>query len=94
MGMASTNRHENDQMADIQAIKARLTLTATAVAVGVSILIAGIPWAFSVHGRITAIETHFKGMEIPPEWFREKVADNTRDIQELEQRVKDLERRQ
>lgn len=33
-----------------------ITLTCL-VGVGVSVLLAGVPWAFSVHGRLTRIET-------------------------------------
>lgn len=34
-----------------------VTLLTGLVGVGVSILMAGIPWAYSMHGRLTKIET-------------------------------------
>ena len=52
------------------------------VAVGVSVLLAGIPWAYSVHGRLATIETS----------LRDAVAALAR-LHELEQRVLRLEMR-
>jgi len=35
-------------------------LLTSLVGVGVSILLAGIPWAYGIHGRLTQIETSLK----------------------------------
>ncbi|MGY8768987.1 MAG: hypothetical protein ACKVH8_11255 [Pirellulales bacterium] len=34
-----------------------ITILTCLVGTGVSIMLAGIPWAYSVHGRLTCIET-------------------------------------
>ena len=52
----------------------------------VAIMVAGIPWAFSLHGRLAAIETKLDGLEVPPGWFK-------RDVDELQERVDDIENR-
>ena len=41
-------------------IDAAITVLTSLVAVGVLILLAGIPWAYGVHGRLTKIETSLK----------------------------------
>ena len=37
-----------------------LPLLTSLVATGVAILLAGIPWAYGIHGRLTTIETTLK----------------------------------
>jgi hypothetical protein len=37
-----------------------LPLLTSLVAAGVAILLAGIPWAYGIHGRLTTIETTLK----------------------------------
>ncbi|MEX2027044.1 MAG: hypothetical protein WEH44_07080 [Pirellulaceae bacterium] len=37
-----------------------LPLLTSLVATGVAILLAGIPWAYGIHGRLTTIETALK----------------------------------
>lgn len=38
-------------------IEAAVTILTTMVGVGVTIMLAGIPWAYSIQGRLTRIET-------------------------------------
>lgn len=37
--------------------EASITLLTTLVSLGVMILVAGIPWAYTIHGRLATIET-------------------------------------
>ena len=57
-----------------------LPLLTSLVAAGVAILLAGIPWAYGIHGRLTTIETTLK----------EHLLDR-QDWQGLERRVARLE---
>jgi hypothetical protein len=57
-----------------------LPLLTSLVAVGVAILLAGIPWAYGIHGRLTTIETTLKEHLLRREQW-----------QELERRVMRLE---
>jgi hypothetical protein len=41
-------------------VDASITLLTSLVSLGVVILLAGIPWAYGVHGRLTMIETSLK----------------------------------
>jgi len=47
-----------------------MTLLTCLVGAGVSILLAAVPWAYSVHGRLTKIETHLKETLAPAEQIR------------------------
>jgi hypothetical protein len=38
-------------------VEASITLLTSLVSIGVVILLAGIPWAYTIHGRLTTIET-------------------------------------
>ena len=42
------------------AVESFVPLLTSLVGIGVSILLAGIPWAYGVHGRLTQIETSLK----------------------------------
>jgi hypothetical protein len=57
-----------------------LPLLTSLVAVGVAILLAGIPWAYGIHGRLTTIETTLKEHLVRRE-----------DWQELDRRLTRLE---
>lgn len=39
----------------------QLTVLTGLVGVGVTVLLAGIPWAYMIHGRLTAIEAKIEG---------------------------------
>ena len=39
-------------------VEASITLLTSLVSIGVVILLAGIPWAYTIHGRLTMIETN------------------------------------
>ena len=57
-----------------------------------TIMVAEIPWAFSMHGRLSSIETHIKTLEVPPEWFKSQVDDLERKVHELELDVAGMKR--
>ena len=42
------------------AVESSVPLLTSLVGVGVSILLASIPWAYGIHGRLTQIETSLK----------------------------------
>jgi hypothetical protein len=37
-------------------VETSITLLTSLVSIGVAILLAGIPWAYTIHGRLTTIE--------------------------------------
>lgn len=61
------------------------------VGIMVTVTLAGIPWAFSLHGRLTSIETKLGNLEIPPKWIVADVTDLQIDMVEIERRVRALE---
>lgn len=42
------------------AVETSVPLLTSLVGIGVSVLLAGIPWAYGIHGRLTQIETSLK----------------------------------
>ena len=42
------------------AVESSVPLLTSLVGIGVSILLASIPWAYGIHGRLTQIETSLK----------------------------------
>jgi hypothetical protein len=46
--------------AQVMSIEQTISLLTSLVGVGVSVLLAAIPWAYGVHGRLTMIETNLK----------------------------------
>ena len=42
------------------AAEASITLLTSLVSIGVVILLAGIPWAYTIHGRLATIEASLK----------------------------------
>ena len=57
------------------------------------IMLAGVPWAFSLHGNVASMNTRLDAMErqmntikVPPEWFKDQVDKNTADIEDLKNR--------
>lgn len=42
------------------AVEASITLLTSLVSIGVVILLAGIPWAYTIHGRLATIEASLK----------------------------------
>lgn len=75
----------------LSSLDGRLRLIVLALGVIISILLASLPWAYVMHGRVTSIETTVSNIEAPPEWFKEKVASNERAIHNLEARLRELE---
>lgn len=57
-----------------------MALLTSLVGLGVMIMLAGIPWAYSIHGRLTKIETSLKDRLI-----------DTRQITDIEKRLTRLE---
>lgn len=57
-------------------------LLTSLVGIGVSVLLAGIPWAYGIHGRLTQIETSLKELLHD----RQKVADIDRRLVRFEAR--------
>jgi hypothetical protein len=41
-------------------VEASITLLTSLVGVGVAILLAGLPWAYSIHGRLATIEVSLR----------------------------------
>jgi hypothetical protein len=63
-------------------LEAAVSLLTSFVGIGVTVLLAGIPWAYSVHGRLATIEAS----------LRDAVAPLAR-LNEVEQRILRLEMR-
>lgn len=63
--------------------KIKLDVLTCLVGVITTIMVAGIPWAYTINGRLTSIETKVDALEIPPRWLVEDVKQNTQDIREL-----------
>lgn len=55
------------------------------------VLLAGIPWAFSVHGHISSIQTKIESLQIPPDYFKRQVDYNTEILRQQERRLNTLE---
>jgi len=53
-------RKRNESQRSAAMIDIAITLLTTLVGVGVTVLLAGIPWAYSVHGRLATIETSLR----------------------------------
>lgn len=60
-----------------------MDLLTTLVGVGVTILVAGVPWAFAVHGRLASIEAKLVGNDLLQ-----------RDMRRIETRLITVESRQ
>ncbi len=41
-------------------LETSLTILTSLMSLGVAILLAGVPWAYGIHGRLTIIETHLQ----------------------------------
>jgi len=63
------------------------------IGIGISILIAGIPWAYTIHGRLASIESRLDAIKSPPDWLRDLVRNNTMGRRDHEKRIGKLEGR-
>lgn len=43
-------------------VETSITLLTSLVSIGVVILLAGIPWAYGIHGRLTKMETNLQNV--------------------------------
>jgi len=60
------------------------------VGIAVTIMMAGIPWAYQINARLVSIEAsmnQIRGLEIPPSWFKSQVDKNELRIDSLRQDV-------
>jgi hypothetical protein len=49
------------------------TLATVFLGIMASIMLAGVPYAFSMHGRMSRIEAQLEALIIPPPWMKDKV---------------------
>ena len=75
-------------------IETLVTILVLLVSLIASVVMGGIPWAYSVHGRLTAIETKIADLRIPPDWFQQDVKELERTQQDIQRRLSVLENNQ
>ncbi len=58
-----------------------------------TVIVAGVPWAFTVHGKVSAIQTKLDNLEVPPRWFLDQVQSQGARVGVNDERLDILEQR-
>ena len=69
-----------------------LDLVTALVGVMTSIMLAGIPWAYSIHGRLRSIETKLETAAGAPDWLEKDVHRNSEDLRDTWKEINELKR--
>ena len=71
-----------------------LDLMTALVGVMTSIMLAGIPWAYSIHGRLRSIETKLETATVgAPDWLEKDVHRNSEDLRDTWKEINELKRK-
>ena len=68
------------------------TIMMTLFGIQTTIMVAGVPWAFNMHGHLSALATQVTELkedvaELPPDWLEKEVAENSARIRDIERRI-------